>query len=1122
MKISPFKHLIFFILNLFTITTFAQNWIQRGQYINGTGAYEFMGSSARISGDGSIIVVGAGSGDSNYVKAFELDNVSRQWVQKGSKFYGDKSGDHFGKSVDVSQNGNTFIAGANGYVKVYFWNGHDWEQRGANITNASGNNVDISDDGGVIAVGNNKLYYWSGYEWLQKGQDISAGVLNSDGSVGAAAGAVYDYVGDTWVKRGNFTGDAPVSLSADGNRIASKKSNSQVVFIMEWDGAQWNLMGDSIKAPDPYNEFFGSTITMTRDGNSVAIADFYGGTLYNGAVYVYDWNGTSWVKRAQNIYGSAADGDLGAYRMSVGISDNGRYVVAGAPYVASITTEEFGRVENHTWCPGTQYHDTVIACGTSYTWPVNSKTYSTAGTYKDTLVDPDGCNEYYNLVLSFADTALVDTTVFLCDNSNYIWKASGLTYTKDGTYIDTLSGSGCPAIYTMHFKKGLNDTTNQSLTACNTYYLWPANDQFYTSSGNYQTILTNQYGCKSVQNLDLIIYPVPDVEDTVYSCTSTYTWSVNGKSYSTEGIYKDTTSSLVTGCDSINTLNLFFQKTALDTTTSIYGSFISPYTYTQYTTTGIYTENLNLNGCAVTYTIDLNVKMSGPLHGTYTIDQTGAGDFTSFSDAVQALGILGVDGAVTFDVKEDTYDETFSLDSIPGSSEVNTVTFLGENTNVIMTPSSIPNQSQFILLNQISNIRFDSIQFIHKANVTVNMIVINGPASNFSAENCVFSFDYDEKIYDYFQGITATSISDITVRNNDFSGGTTSLSADNCDSIIFESNYTNGILIRNSTDIAINKNEFNVSGYGYGLSLSQSDNFSITDNKINPGYPTYGTVYIYYNNPVTTPSKPSVISNNFIFTPNALVIKTMDSLSFFYNTIVSDKGALDLKMNSGSAPVAFNSKIKNNILVAGSGDVITTDNEFENVEIDYNLYYTPDSGKFISYGLTGSSSTEEYASLSDWQAAYPANDAHSRFFKPVFAGPSDLHITSDTDYRFGDPSVGISFDIDGDPRSLTGPVDVGADQFSGTITGTYVNTKSGSASLNAYPVPVNNILNFSIDRELTSWEIVSLQGVVIKQSEKGNTSGKGTIPTGEIENGMYILKVTDWDGQVIAVKFVKK
>ena len=80
--------------------------------------------------------------------------------------------------------------------------------------------------------------------------------------------------------------------------------------------------------------------------------------------------------------------------------------------------------------------------------------------------------------------------------------------------------------------------------------------------------------------------------------------------------------------------------------------------------------------------------MLGQMSGIYVIG-TG-GSYTTFSTAASALSSNGVDGPVTFNVLNGTYDGDFQLNSISGTSETNTVTFQsysGDAEDVVLTDS---------------------------------------------------------------------------------------------------------------------------------------------------------------------------------------------------------------------------------------------------------------------------------------------------------------------------------------------------------------------------------------------------------------------------------------------------
>jgi len=90
------------------------------------------------------------------------------WTQLGSTIDGTGVGDHAGSAVALSGDGTVLAIGApdftgsvgtaRGLVRVYEWNGSAWMQRGADLEGAENNSdwgasVALSYDGSVLAIG---------------------------------------------------------------------------------------------------------------------------------------------------------------------------------------------------------------------------------------------------------------------------------------------------------------------------------------------------------------------------------------------------------------------------------------------------------------------------------------------------------------------------------------------------------------------------------------------------------------------------------------------------------------------------------------------------------------------------------------------------------------------------------------------------------------------------------------------------------------------------------------------------------------------------------------------------------------------------------------------------------
>ena len=141
------------------------------------------------SEDGLIVAVGAIS--ANNARVYQWNGVN--WAQMGTTIPGENGGDQFGGSVSLSNDGLTLAVGGTGndssgnergHVRVYQWDGADWDQLGLDIEGESGGDqsgwsVDLSRStglkvaiGGIFNDGNGsnsghvRIYEWDGLAWL--------------------------------------------------------------------------------------------------------------------------------------------------------------------------------------------------------------------------------------------------------------------------------------------------------------------------------------------------------------------------------------------------------------------------------------------------------------------------------------------------------------------------------------------------------------------------------------------------------------------------------------------------------------------------------------------------------------------------------------------------------------------------------------------------------------------------------------------------------------------------------------------------------------------------------------------------------------------------------------------
>ena len=494
-----------------------------------------------------------------------LVGFSQYWQQQGQDIDSEAAGDQFGISVSVNATGDRVAIGANGnngnsgivndyrgHVRIYFWNGTSWTQKGQDIDgeaavdnsgysvsmNAAGDRVAIGaigNDGNANDAGHVRIYEWNGTLWTQQGQDID----------GEAAG---DFSG-TSVSM-NAAGDR-VAIGAyenDGNGIEAGHAR-----IYEWNGSIWTKLGQDIDG-EASGDRFGCSVSMNASGDKVAIGAYFNDantgnfTDNRGHVRIYEWNGTNWTQKGQEIDGEAY-GDRSGY--SISMNDAGDRMVIGAPY-NNDNGNGNGFFSGHAriYSCNTELLDNVTVCD-STTW-IDGVTYYSS-TYNPTYIlgsNSRGCDSVMrlNLTVNYSNTG----TETLTECNSYTW-IDGNTYTSStNTPTYTLTNTaGCDSVVTLDLTIYNSDLVTETLTACDSY-LWYANN--YDSSGTYNKVLTNIQGCDSSVTLNLTILNSSTGTATQNACNS-YTW-IDGNTYTSSTNTPTYTLTNAAGCDSIVTLNL--------------------------------------------------------------------------------------------------------------------------------------------------------------------------------------------------------------------------------------------------------------------------------------------------------------------------------------------------------------------------------------------------------------------------------------------------------------------------------------------------------------------------------------------------------------------------------------
>jgi hypothetical protein len=181
-----------------------------------------------------------------------------------------------------------------------------------------------------------------------------------------------------WVKVGNDIGFQEVndqfgwrvSMSSNGNRIAvsyyeKNPANRGATEIYEWNGNQWIRIGQILgfNAED----WSGYSVQLNSDGGRVVIAERFGdaGGSASGQVRVYEYNGSSWIQMGEVISGGAASDEI----VNVSINSTGdiiAYGSLGADVLPSLTNVGVVRVYGWDGVKWTQIGQDIYGDGNAY------------------------------------------------------------------------------------------------------------------------------------------------------------------------------------------------------------------------------------------------------------------------------------------------------------------------------------------------------------------------------------------------------------------------------------------------------------------------------------------------------------------------------------------------------------------------------------------------------------------------------------------------------------------------------------------------------------------------------------------------------------------------------------
>ena len=441
------------------------------------------------------------------------------------------------------------------------------------------------------------------------------------------------------------------------------------------------------------------------------------------------------------------------------------------------------------------------------------------------------------------------------------------------------------------------------------------------------------------------------------------------------------------------------------------------------------------NCCSSTWEgpFTFQTECTGPLAaGTYSVGPSG--DFATLDSVTSTLNVCGIGGAVTFEFQSGSFSTSSYLGEINGSSMTNTITFKGSTS---ANDTIIAGTDAAFVLEGAKYMNFEDL-FIYTPNnsgfrlngssdisITGNTIMSNTTSTS-SVINAIIASASATSAFS-----TTVGEQNITIENNDIMGGYYgirfygSMAARNGDIVISGNTMTDqyyyGIYVYYGDNVEISDNELSGfrSNFAYGVYPYQVNGCQITGNHISDLY--YG-IYGYYLSSTSTATAPSEITNNMI---NAgyygLNVLYSDSVGVYHNTAVGGYAGVRDYYN------AANVNFRNNIFAGGTYALY---NYNTSAFGDYNLYYS--TGTSLGYSYVSSPYAVTYIdSLGQLQSMDSTMHMNSVEGDPIFATATDLHVYGPLANDAGDNTVGVTVDIDGDSRPMSGSttVDIGADEY---------------------------------------------------------------------------------------------
>ena len=431
---------------------------------------------------------------------------------------------------------------------------------------------------------------------------------------------------------------------------------------------------------------------------------------------------------------------------------------------------------------------------------------------------------------------------------------------------------------------------------------------------------------------------------------------------------------------------------------------------------------------------------NSPLNGNYSIGT--AGDFISFTEAVDSLISLGVNDAVIFNVVSDTYTEHISIPEIIGASETNTITFQsvsGDSTDVILSyAATVEGDNYTLKLDGADYITFKNITLEATGTEYARLIEIGSKANynTFSNNRLLGVLNKSELVYSDYSDDTCN-----VFNNNLFSNGIKGINmARGYDIVVSENEFVNqseeAIYLYYYKYTEILSNYIHSNAY-LSTAIYLNDNreqVKVNNNQII--LPYGGSGMQLYACRLATNDTSEIFNNHVYINTDELDNRGISTDNLFASYIKIYHNTVHITGNNSSSTCYYYDRIEsgnvklfnNNLTNQAGGTAFGGDPAYSGITSNYNNFYT-NGDKLVA---------PHSVDLEYWQTNYN-RDLNSVSVNPYFVEDTSYHILNPALDGAGTPLIEVTEDLDGEIRDATNP-DIGADEFTPTsvpLNGTY-------------------------------------------------------------------------------------